>query len=94
MSAIDVRTIPPAHRHPLIFSAFDALPEGGHVDLVNDHEPKPLLGQFLQNRPGQFDWQVVEAGPERWQIRITRVKLGPGEANTEGCCGVCTCRGG
>lgn len=39
---LDVRTISPAQRHPLIFDRFDSLPVGGSFTLVNDHDPKPL----------------------------------------------------
>src|SRR5690606_38987623 len=43
---LDVRMIPPPQKHPAIFEAFDALGEGGHFVLVNDHDPVPLRYQF------------------------------------------------
>ncbi len=39
MNQIDVRTIPPRDRHPLIFQTFDALAVGESFELVNDHAP-------------------------------------------------------
>ena len=43
---IDVRTISPPARHPLIFSQFDALGPGEHFEIVNDHDPLPLYFQY------------------------------------------------
>lgn len=59
---IDVRTVPPAQRHPLIFGIFDALETGQTLEIVNDHDPVPLNHQFQQTRDGQFDWQYLKAG--------------------------------
>lgn len=72
METIDVRTIPPRERHPLIFQTFDALKPGEAFVLVNDHEPKPLYYQFLHEREGQFEWTALESGPEIWQVQITK----------------------
>ena len=67
---IDVRTIIPRERHPLIFQTFDNLDEGQAFMLVNDHEPKPLYYQFLHERENQFTWEYLEEGPETWRVRI------------------------
>jgi uncharacterized protein (DUF2249 family) len=71
---LDVRPLVPRERHPLIFQTFDNLSEGDAFILVNDHEPKPLYYQFLHERQDQFTWEMLESGPETWQVRITRVK--------------------
>ena len=75
MKTIDVRMIAPVRRHPLIFKTFDALAEGECFLLVNDHDPKPLYYQFLHERPGEFDWEYLEQGPEKWRVTITRIAL-------------------
>ncbi|MAU10646.1 MAG: hemerythrin [Anaerolineaceae bacterium] len=72
MDTIDVRTIIPRDRHPLIFQTFDALADGAGFELVNDHDPKPLYYQFLHERPGQFTWQYLEQGPSTWRVAIRR----------------------
>jgi len=72
MSQIDVRTIPPRDRHPLIFKTFDNLQPGESFELVNDHAPKPLYYQFLHERADQFEWEYLEEGPETWRVRISR----------------------
>ncbi|HZH09638.1 MAG TPA: DUF2249 domain-containing protein [Microvirga sp.] len=69
---IDVRQIMPRMRHPLIFSTFDQLAPGEAFLLVNDHDPRPLFYQFSVERPGAFDWEYQEEGPDLWQVRISR----------------------
>jgi uncharacterized protein (DUF2249 family) len=74
MTQIDVRTVLPRDRHPMIFSTFDNLNPGESFELINDHAPKPLYYQFLHEREGLFAWQYLEEGPETWRVRITRTK--------------------
>ena len=89
---IDVRTVPPPQRHPLIFGTFDALAPGEAFEIVNDHDPLPLYFQFEKTRLGQFDWRYLETGPSRWHVRIARVAAGAAGGDTSGCCGGCACR--
>ncbi|MDE1976690.1 MAG: DUF2249 domain-containing protein [Elusimicrobia bacterium] len=70
---MDVREMIPRERHPKIFAAWDALPLGAAIRLVNDHDPKPLYYQFQAERGGEFKWEVIESGPERWVALIRRV---------------------
>lgn len=70
---LDIREVARPLRHPMIFAKFDALPVGGVLRLVNDHDPIPLNRQFDTIRPGQAQWQYEERGPEIFRIRITRV---------------------
>jgi uncharacterized protein (DUF2249 family) len=72
MTQLDVRTIPPRDRHPMIFSTFDNLQPGEAFELVNDHAPTPLYYQFLHERADLFEWEYLEQGPETWRVRITR----------------------
>lgn len=69
---LDVRALPPPQRHALIFETCGKLTAGDAVILVNDHDPKPLYYQFEAEYPGRFGWEYVEAGPQVWQVRITR----------------------
>ncbi len=68
----DVRTLPPKERHSLIFRTFEGLAPGEAMELVNDHDPKPLLYQFQAERWGTFDWSPLEEGPEAWRIEIRK----------------------
>jgi len=69
-TTIDVRSIAPRERHPLIFSTFDGLAPGEGLLLVNDHDPKPLFYQFHSESRGEFTWDYLEQGPEVWRVRI------------------------
>ena len=70
MKTIDVRTLHPRERHPLLFKTFDEMDAGNAFELVNDHDPKPLFYQFQAERPGQVEWEYLEEGPETWRVRI------------------------
>lgn len=67
---LDVRKIPPAQRHPIIFGRFDALPIGGSFTIVNDHDPKPLRYQLNAEYPGAIIWEYLEQGPEVWRVTL------------------------
>lgn len=73
LESIDVRTIAPRDRHPLLFQRFDALTSGQAYELVNDHDPKPLYYQFQAERPGELDWTYLEEGPEVWRVRVGKL---------------------
>jgi hemerythrin-like domain-containing protein/uncharacterized protein (DUF2249 family) len=68
--ALDVRSVSPRERHPMIFGAYEALGPGQSFVLVNDHDPKPLYYQFAAEQPGAFTWEYLEEGPEVWRVRI------------------------
>ena len=71
-TVLDIRPIPPAQRHPLIFDLFNGLAVGESFVLVNDHNPKPLYYQFQAELTDQFSWEYLEEGPESWRVRIGR----------------------
>lgn len=72
MTTVDVRTIIPRERHPLIFHTFDALAPGESFELVNDHDPKPLYYQLQAERPGLLQWTYLQQGPEVWRVQVGR----------------------
>lgn len=85
-ATVDVRDIPPRQRHPLIFATFHGLATGQAMELVNDHDPKPLYYQFQAEIPGKFAWDYIENGPDTWRVRISKVA----ETRPSGqCCGSC-----
>lgn len=71
---LDVRELAPGLRHELIFESFGALGVGGAFILVNDHDPKPLYYQLEAEHSGAFSWEVLEAGPTTWRVRIANTK--------------------
>ena len=62
--------IEPRIRHPRIFEAFDALQSGEFLELSNDHDPKPLLYQFMIEREDTYTWEYIENGPDKWRVAI------------------------
>jgi len=70
---LDIRSIEPRNRHPLIFEHFEALEQGDSFVLVNDHNPKPLYYQFQAEFTGLFTWEYLEEGPLAWRVRIGRM---------------------
>jgi uncharacterized protein (DUF2249 family) len=79
---IDAQKIPGPVRHATIFQTFDDLKEGSSLVIVNNHDPRPLLNQFTQQRPEQFTQEYLAEGPSEWKVKITKIKK-------EGCCGCC-----
>jgi uncharacterized protein (DUF2249 family) len=71
MKELNVSTIVPKERHPLIFKTLDDLKEGDSFILI-DHDPKPLYYQFLHERTGLFGWEYVQEGPDEWKVKITK----------------------
>ncbi|MDA8424382.1 MAG: DUF2249 domain-containing protein [Nitrospiraceae bacterium] len=72
MKELDVTTIAPRERHPLIFKMFDELAKGDAFTLTNDHDPKPLYYSFLHEREGRFGWEYLEQGPLLWKVKISK----------------------
>ncbi|HET6872823.1 MAG TPA: DUF2249 domain-containing protein [Sporolactobacillaceae bacterium] len=64
----------PRDKHRVIFETFEALEPGTTMELVNDHNPKPLYYEFKVERTGTFEWSYLEEGPEVWRVAITKVK--------------------
>ena len=69
---VDAREYEPKLKHPTILSAFESLKSGEIMELVNDHDPKPLHYQFMIEMPEQFEWEYLEEGPEVWRVAITK----------------------
>lgn len=72
---VDVREIPQGRRHPRIFGLYARLAPGESFVLVNNHDPKPLRREFQATYPDQFGWDYLEAGPNRWRVRIGRLPV-------------------
>ena len=66
---------PARTRHPRIFGIYARLAPGESFVLVNNHDPKPLRREFQATYPDRFGWGYLEAGPERWRVRIGRLPV-------------------
>ncbi|MEO5659558.1 MAG: DUF2249 domain-containing protein [Polaromonas sp.] len=89
-ATLDMRTMAPQDRHSHVIAAFNQLSYGEGIELVNDHDPKPLHTAFQSELAGKFSWDYLEQGPATWRVAIT--KLAP--AKKSGCCGGCGGGGG
>ncbi|MFW6448007.1 MAG: DUF2249 domain-containing protein [Halobacteriota archaeon] len=72
---LDVRTLPPAQRHELIFQAYDALEPGSAFVLVNDHDPKPLYHQFDAEAGPAFHWEYRQREPGEFRVLIGKAPV-------------------
>ena len=69
-AVVDAREYEPKDKHKVIFETFDSLLSGEKMELINDHDPKPLHYQFIMEMPETFEWQYLEEGPEVWKVAI------------------------
>ncbi len=76
-ACLDVREISCREKHPLIFRRWTDLAVGTHFVLVNDHDPVPLYYQFAAQFPNAFTWEYLVAGPDEFQVKITRTAATP-----------------
>ncbi|MFC7157448.1 DUF2249 domain-containing protein [Halomarina halobia] len=74
MPRLDVREIPPPERHSRIFELFDEMSAGETLEIVNDHEPKPLFYQ-MKAEVDAFDaenYRVERNGPTEFVARFPK----------------------
>ncbi len=71
-ATVDVRQYAPKDKHPVIFNTFNNLNSGEKMELINDHDPRPLHYQFIMELPDQFEWEYIEQGPEVWRVAISK----------------------
>ncbi|MDD2370416.1 MAG: DUF2249 domain-containing protein [Firmicutes bacterium] len=71
-TSVDAREYEPKLKHPTIFNAFESLKSDEKMELINDHDPKPLYYQFMAEKPDQFEWEYLEEGPDIWRVSVTK----------------------
>ena len=67
---IDVREIEPRVRHTVIFQLFEHLDKTGCLQLIADHDPRPLRLQLEAKHGNRFCWTYLEQGPDVWRVRL------------------------
>lgn len=65
-----VREIDPRVRHQVILQLFENLDADGSLQLVVDHDPKPLRHQLEMRYGAACGWTYLEAGPDLWRVRL------------------------
>lgn len=69
---IDTRTATDSCAN-LTTQTVDDIARGESFVLVSDHDPTALRYMLDAERPGVASWELLEDGPERWQVRISKV---------------------
>lgn len=72
VATVDVRMYERKDKQPVIFKTFEGLGIGETMELINDHDPRPLYNKFEIELKEQFQWDYLEQGPEMWRIAITK----------------------
>ncbi len=67
---INVRDIDPRHRHMVIQQMFENLSPGSSLQLVVDHDPRPLRFQLETKYGAQCRWSYLEEGPDKWRVQL------------------------
>ncbi|MBI5492497.1 MAG: NifU family protein [Deltaproteobacteria bacterium] len=71
---LDLRAIPVFERHPRIFDAWEGLEAEEVLQIINDHDPKPLHYQFEGEYKDSYSWEYVSKGPD-WVVNITKLRM-------------------
>jgi uncharacterized protein (DUF2249 family) len=69
---VDARLYEPRVKHDVIFDTFGKLNKGEVMELLNDHDPRPLHYQMMAEYADQFDWDYIEQGPVVWRVAISK----------------------
>ena len=67
---VDVGTVDPRERHSMVFETFAALSPGQALELVSDHNPEPLLEEFVAELPDRFWWRGEKDALNLWHVLI------------------------
>ena len=70
---IDVRAIPREVRHARVIGEVTALVPEESLVVAAPHDPRRLLDEIEVDVAGEFAFDYVDAGPELWRVRVTRI---------------------
>ncbi|MEQ8714991.1 MAG: DUF2249 domain-containing protein [Cyclobacteriaceae bacterium] len=69
---IDVREIPIAERHQQITSRVLRLSAMEGLNLIVDHDPRPLYYLLKEEHKIEIEWKYLKNGPVIWEVVLTR----------------------
>ena len=82
---LDVRPVPPKHRFETIMGAYEALPVGGMLELVVDHDPECMYYTLRATRgEDAFDFEYIERGPLTWRVNVRKTRGTPNHGELDG----------
>jgi uncharacterized protein (DUF2249 family) len=70
---IDVREVNPRIRHTVIIQLFEKLDDLSALQLIADHDPRPLRFQLEAKHGNRCQWTYLEQGPDLWRVRLQHV---------------------
>lgn len=73
IQTLDLRPMPPFERHDTIFEMWDNLKSGETLQIINDHDPKPLHYQFEAEYTGKYHWEYQQQRPKDWIVNIQKI---------------------
>jgi len=71
---INVGDIDRRHRHGIIGQLFEHLSPEKSLQLVVDHDPRPLLYQLDAKHGSRCSWSYLEEGPDVWRLRLRHLR--------------------
>jgi uncharacterized protein (DUF2249 family) len=71
---INVRDIDARYRHGIICQLFDHLGPESSLQLVVDHDPRPLRYQLEAMHGSRCNWSYLEQGPDIWRVRLKHMR--------------------
>lgn len=72
---IDAREIDPRVRHTVILQVFEHLDERSSLQLIADHDPRPLRLQLEAKYGARCLWSYLEKGPDVWRVRLRQTRV-------------------
>jgi uncharacterized protein (DUF2249 family) len=75
---IKVADIDPRHRHAILFRLFEHLAPDDSLQIVVDHDPKPLHLQLEARHGSRCNWSYLEKGPDIWRVRLRLLRTDGG----------------
>ncbi|BCZ84959.1 hypothetical protein PTKU64_86340 [Paraburkholderia terrae] len=69
---VDVGTVDPRERHSMVFDTFAGLATGQALELVSDHNPEPILEEFVAELPDRFWWRSEKGPHDLWRVLIVK----------------------
>lgn len=82
MTELNVSNISCDVKHGMIFKQYEELNPGESFILINDHDPKPLITQFISKHGEEFEHEYLLKGPNEWKLKFSK-------KNKKSCCGCC-----
>lgn len=79
---IKVADIDPRHRHTIISRLFEHLAPDDALQLIVDHDPRPLRFQLEARHGERCEWSYLETGPDVWHVRLRRLSVRRSEEQT------------